>query len=417
MSLALPHAPYLDAVHAALESVGWPPDVVALQAAHRPERGLTASLAWASGLELTWSDIDGWRCRRPGAPSVPLPLPDIADPADIAAVVRALLHGADVAEIDDRTARWGRAQEMDQLLADHEGGMTTDPRIPLADHGTTARAKGRPARGIAGCPCDPCRDAERRYDKRRRVLNATGRALMVDSQPAADHLRRLLSAGAGWNQLAAASGCSSSSMSAILRGLRPTIRRTTADKLLSLRAGDCIPGRRMVDATGSIRRVRALQAIGHTCKVIARVAGVDHTVTNDLLNSRPRELTRRVADSIGAAYEQLRHTDPSDTGAHSQGVSRAKIRARREGWADPTWWEDYGGLDDPSAPETEPDDLPGAHTVARYVAAEIQHLARYGLPVEDIARRVGHSPKYVREQIAGTRAPGWRDRQRGEVAA
>ena len=49
---------------------------------------------------------------------------------------------------------------------------------------------------------------------------------------------------------------------------------------------------------------------------------------------------------------------------------------------------------------------------------EIRHLAGFGLSTYEIARRVGRSEKYVREQIAGRRGPGWRDAkpQAGEAA-
>ena len=79
--------------------------------------------------------------------------------------------------------------------------MTTETK-PLPEHGTNARAKGRPATGVPRCPCLPCRAAARAYEKRRRVLNATGRTLRVPVEPVAAHLDTLFAADAGWMQLA-----------------------------------------------------------------------------------------------------------------------------------------------------------------------------------------------------------------------
>jgi hypothetical protein len=209
---------------------------------------------------------------------------------------------------------------------------------PLAEHGTTARAKGRPAQGIPGCPCPPCRQAENAYDKRRRFLNQTGRALMVDTAPVAAHLRGLFAGGAGWVQLAAIAGCSTSTISTLLMEKKPQCRRTTANKILAIQPGDAIPGQRRIPALATIRRLRALIALGHKCADIDAACRIDHSVLTDLLTARRDTVTMALAQRVDEGYQKL----SKSSGSHV----RSLHRATRERWAPPAAWDD---IDDPNA--------------------------------------------------------------------
>ncbi|NUP52302.1 MAG: hypothetical protein HOW97_34015 [Catenulispora sp.] len=217
--------------------------------------------------------------------------------------------------------------------------MTT-PTLP--PHGTTARANGRRDLGIPRCPCTPCRQAERRYNKHRTYLKTTGRPLLVPAQPVIDHLNALFAAGPGWKQIAQATGTSSATIHNILHG-QQYVRRSIADRILAVHGIDDYAARRLINATGSIRRVRALMAIGHACKTIQKAAGLDHSVIWELVNARTDQIHASTAHKIRAAYKQL---------AYVQGGSvRSRRRAEREGWASPLRWDD-DLIDDPTA---EPD--------------------------------------------------------------
>jgi lambda repressor-like predicted transcriptional regulator len=211
---------------------------------------------------------------------------------------------------------------------------------PLAEHGTTARAKGRPSAGIPGCPCPPCRNAENAYDKRRRFLNQTGRTLRVDTAPVAAHLRGLFAAGAGWTQLAAISDCSTSTIHNLLAEKNPQCRRTTANKILAIQPGDAIPEHRGVPAIGTIRRIRALMAQAHTCKAISASCRIDHSTVTDLLVGRSDVVTLGLANRVADGYRALSRSSGTST--------RSLNRARREGWAPPAAWDD-DTIGDPDA--------------------------------------------------------------------
>ncbi|MGW5173196.1 hypothetical protein ACWERY_02360 [Streptomyces sp. NPDC004082] len=279
---------------------------------------------------------------------------------------------------------------------------------PLADHGTTARAKGRPTAGIKACPCRPCRDAENAYDKRRRLLNETGRTLMVDAAPVQAHLRALFTDGAGWMQLGAAATCSTSTLVAILRGERSVITRRVASRILAVRAADVLPPHRHVPAAGSIRRCRALIAVGHRFLDIANASPLDPATVRFIISGRPQNVSAQTAAGVITAYEVLAGRIGNST--------RSLNRAAREGWRDPQWWDDMGRIDDP---DFNPDkaDEPGVRERAALRREEIIHFAWHGDTPEQILNRLDGevSISTVRNIVQEWRTGQKRDRK--QVAA
>lgn len=241
--------------------------------------------------------------------------------------------------------------------------MTTSR--PLPPHGTTARAKGRPASGLRGCSCPTCRAARNRYNKQRRYLNATGRPARVAAGPVADHIRGLLDAGMAWHDLAAGSGCSTATLSALLRGQR-TMRRVVARRVLAVRFAPSAA--HMVDAVGSVRRVRALYAAGHMQKAIARDSGLNRSTVADLLGGRLETVSVATARAVREAFERLEMRGAPE----GVGAVRARNRGAREGWAWPlAWGED---MDDPHARPLV--DAPTERTPRPLVVAEDAEFVR-----------------------------------------
>ncbi|WP_432051791.1 hypothetical protein [Streptomyces xiamenensis] len=115
MSLTAPHAPYIDAVVAALDAADYSPDLVAITPDPRDRRTAAASITLASGLVLRWCCHLGWRIGR----HYPA-MPGLADPADVA---HAALLAVDHYDPPATTARWPRAHEIDQALADRDDAI------------------------------------------------------------------------------------------------------------------------------------------------------------------------------------------------------------------------------------------------------------------------------------------------------
>lgn len=283
--------------------------------------------------------------------------------------------------------------------------MTSTRRKPLPAHGTRARAGGSPHSGIPRCPCQPCRRAEYRYDVRRRHLAATNRKLTVDPTPAADHLRQLRADGMPIIAITKAAKISRSTVRQLLAGRPAPIRRTTANAILAIPARSATA--RTVPSIGSTRRLRALVAIGHTGARIRQATGLNHTTVWQLAAGRNPVVLASTADAISRAYRLL---------VASPGTSvRERNRAARNGWVGPLQWG--SDIDDPDA-EPQVGDMQAAmgKREARAILAasrveDIEYLASYGIPVDDIAERVGLTASYVRAQLEGNRKPGWRAEQ------
>ncbi|WP_329390102.1 hypothetical protein [Streptomyces sp. NBC_01716] len=210
----------------------------------------------------------------------------------------------------------------------------------LPPHGTTSRARGSQGTGRPPCTCPPCRKADRAYSKHRRYLAATGRSLLVDVTPAREHLKQLACSGDALTILAERIGRPRASLAAITNGSRKRITRALSNEILALRPGTASAGNRSVPAIGSIRRFRALIALGHPSHLIAETAGIVRSTGSNLINGRPETIHHDLAQRVDKAYRELSGTPGS--------LTRSLRRAERERFAPPAAWDD-DTIDDPNA--------------------------------------------------------------------
>lgn len=248
---------------------------------------------------------------------------------------------------------------------------------PLPPHGTTARAVGRPAAGIKGCSCRPCRTERNAYIKRRLYLAATNRSLTVDAAPAIAHLRMLLEAGSGWRETAEAAGISAGNLSELVSGKRKRIRRTNMERIMALQPKPS--PKASTSSLGSVRRVQALIAAGHRAQDIADAAGLDICSIVDVAAGKP-SVRYETADAIAKAYRQL----SGIAGNNTRGINRA----RRMGWPTPAEWA--GDIDDPDVdPSTWARDDDGRRASVA-LAEDAEFIMRTtGVGIELAAERLG----------------------------
>lgn len=216
---------------------------------------------------------------------------------------------------------------------------------PLPDHGTYGRYVGRPHAGIPGCRCEDgpnggCKEAGRRYNSRRHLLQATGRRLTVEPDRAAAHIRFLLGNGASWPTLVQRGICGGTIRS-LLGQAPPRIRRSTEQKILAVRLYDVIAPLYPMPALGSVRRLRALVAIGYQVNQLAAALGSHLSHVRLLLNGHTETVAARFARRIAETYDRLSMTPGTS--------ERSRARAQRLGWAPPLAWDD---IDDPAAVPT-----------------------------------------------------------------
>ncbi|MEV6125175.1 hypothetical protein AB0M23_32485 [Streptomyces sp. NPDC052077] len=136
-TLALPQAPYGDAVHTALLAQDLQPDVLeaGLRVSRPTHPELFLRLVWlpghpaldapaGTGVTVAWSHVTGWAVHDTDGRSALLDLDVIAAPGLVAAAVRHITaRGVDgAARVPHSTGRWKAAHHLDVALSNFEDG-------------------------------------------------------------------------------------------------------------------------------------------------------------------------------------------------------------------------------------------------------------------------------------------------------
>lgn len=278
---------------------------------------------------------------------------------------------------------------------------------PLPPHGDYRRY-------WRGCRCRDCRTAAVARARHCAYLRDTGRPYLRDATTAADHLTRLRAAGMSDNAISAAAHITDPHLRQIIRR-QHRIHADTERRILAVPIpppGTPHASHVRVPAHGTIRRLRALVADGWPTDELAQRLDW-HTPYLRCVLQGQRAVELRTLAAVRTLHAELGTKRPEEHGVPPARAARARQYAARKQWRDSVWWEDWGGIDDPAAPETEEQEK--REEAARTLAADIRHLASFGVNEEEIARRVGRSRSYVHAQIVGIRGPGWRQQQ--EAAA
>lgn len=257
---------------------------------------------------------------------------------------------------------------------------------------------------LDGCRCLPCAAAASDYERARVRRIAYGKHTLVDAEPARAHIRSLMAQGMGFKRVSDKAGVSYSVVTTLLYGkpgMRPSrrIKPAAAEAILAVRLD--LAEHALTDATGTWRRLEALQAIGWSKAALARQLGNTAPSIQYDRNLVHVETAQRVRD----LYERLWDTDG--------GNARARNQAARNGWPPPLWW-DLEDLDDPTfvvqyepwrpAGKTDVDELLVEHVVAghragRLTVAErrevVRRLHANGLNDQQIADRTGMADRTV----------------------
>lgn len=160
----------------------------------------------------------------------------------------------------------------------------------------------------------------------------------VDAGPVMQHLRRLHAAGHSWTEMAALAGITRRAIMLIRDGARTNVQKPTAEAILAIPVPRRFGGAGRVDATGTIRRVRALMAIGWSVPVLA--VQLDLHPSNVRNRLRQPSVAAGFAHDVAALFDRLQMTPGTS--------QRMRTLGRRDGWAPPFAW-DEDTIDDPSA--------------------------------------------------------------------
>lgn len=236
------------------------------------------------------------------------------------------------------------------------------------------------------------------YKRMRRRQIAYGRwQPRVPVDAAREHLTTLTAAGLRPGHVAQLAGVSPATIHNITHPTTGRIDAQIEQAVLAVaipdRPGDVTADNALVPIIGASRRIQALVAHGYPQSHLARELGIDpaHT-TMAALVGRPNRaagatgqtITAKRERAIKELFDRLQMTPgPSD---------RARAYGRRHGWPLPFEW-DEDSIDRPDGTPTAARWTPKSTTEERH--EQVQHLTNLGLPIRQIAERLGTSERTV----------------------
>ena len=285
-------------------------------------------------------------------------------------------------------AKHRAAQQKAQRHAERMAAIDRTPKPCLHkkarhQHGTYA------CYSLDGCRCAPCGAAQRDYEKNRVRQKAYGRwHNLVDAEPIRAHVRALQAHSMGLKTIASVSGVAHGALWKLMYGKKQPdgtcvpsarVRMDTADKILSIDE-PVLAGGALVDATGTVRRVQALMAIGWSGQKLADRLGVQRG--NFTLMNGADLVTEAKRRAISDLYDELWDTPPPHDDHRSRiSYNRTLAFARRNGWVPPMAWDD-DTIDDPAARPS----IGAAQTATKQRA--VLELIDLGVTLSEIERRV-----------------------------
>lgn len=249
----------------------------------------------------------------------------------------------------------------------------------LPAHGTYSRYISH------ACRCQPCRKAGSTYRRRLGYDRVNGITRRIDNTQTRVHAERLVARGWTQAQIAAAAGISSGTVCDQLSGRYNTVNRNVATAILNIALDQKPPiPRRLVDATGTRRRLQALMALGHTLPEIAKELGVGVSSLQQTVDGRWAMIRSGTAAKVAQVYRRLSLV----TAPPSRFAEQARNQAMARGWHGPMAWDD---IDDPAC---VPD--PTEPSAPRHVHPDdVAELAGLGLDDEAMGKRLGVSERTI----------------------
>lgn len=211
------------------------------------------------------------------------------------------------------------------------------------------------------CSADPCKEPSRERDnahrRHKRRMEAYGRwqQPFVDPEPARAHVNYLRGAGMGIDRIHQLTGISEKALRSLVWGSegRPPsgkIRAENAQKILAVipTVDQMLPGAR-IDATGTRRRLQALQAIGWCQPALAERLGTVQPAVSRISRGAQSQVQAGMAIRVRALYDELWNQTPVPKNGYERGAIARSVRtAAARGWAPPMAWDD-DAIDDPAA--------------------------------------------------------------------
>jgi hypothetical protein len=251
------------------------------------------------------------------------------------------------------------------------------------------------------CHAEPCIADTRAYKaahKRHRTrMIAYGRwSPFVDAEPVRQHVAALRAAGIGIDQIPVLAGLDRRCITRLPR--TRSLRADTAAKILAVRPDpDLRAGGARIDATGTRRRLQALQVLGWSQRRLAELLGTQQVVVGKVARGQSEFVRVATARRVRDLYERIwDQQPPASTKRERQSATNARRAAAARGWAPPMAWDD-DTIDDPKA---KPEGTGVSKGRGKLPADdEIKFLIEGGDSIETIAVRFGAKATAVRQRL------------------
>jgi transcriptional regulator len=317
-------------------------------------------------------------------------------------------------------ARHQRKAETAQRRAQHtKGGPKRDCRHPRARHVHGTRA----AYVKDQCRCHHCRAANASASNTRHRERTYGRwAPFVDATPVREHIQMLRQSGIGIDQIANLAETSSSHIRSLIyhsRTGKPPIQKVrpeTARDFLKIQATDANRAPRShIDATGTQRRIQALNVMGWTQASLAAELG--RSPANLRRSMTSDSVTARTAQLVNVMYERLWDAQPPhQTTAQRTASATARAHATQQGWLPPLAWDDIDSDPDPDPNKPDPDGVhsdPDEIAIERAIAGDTQLRLTHAEQIRVVHRMSerGRSIRTIAELLSTSKRTVSRHRQ------
>jgi len=247
------------------------------------------------------------------------------------------------------------------------------------------------------CKRPECLDRYRAYQRERYHGRVAGTwQPLVDAEPVRQHILALQAADFTIVRISELAGLPFETVVGFVRaygisGYRKARKRRctseVAAKILAITPETARPG--VVDATGTIRRIQALVAVGWPMEYLGPRVDLSARTTRALLHQT--RVYGRTADAVARLFGDLKDAKPEKHGVERRIANRARAHGKRRNWAPPSYWVDR--MDVIDDPHFEPMYGITRREIVAHDAGELMRVS--GLDKVAAAERLGVSKSYI----------------------
>jgi len=157
---------------------------------------------------------------------------------------------------------------------------------------------------------------------------------LVSAAPVRDHVLKLRAAGGTYASIGQAARTGAMTVHGIAHARRPTVQAAVARRLLAITEADIRTTRRA--AGGTMWRLRALVAMGHTCARMAAAIGVPPATLRRIVRGQAHTITPDLRQAVTGLFDTWwDKTPPLRTRREQLAARGARNRAARNNWPPP----------------------------------------------------------------------------------